>query len=38
MKKKLAEVWELMGMKYGCKLIEDVAVEIKKLCVINDLP
>ena len=36
--KKLAEAWELMGTEYGRKLIEDVAVEIKKLCIINDLP
>lgn len=36
--KKLAESWELMGTEYGRKLIEDVAVEIKKLCIINDLP
>lgn len=26
------------GTEYGRKLIEDVAVEIKKLCIINDLP
>jgi len=36
--KKLAEAWELMGTEYGRKLIEDVAVEVKKLCIINDLP
>lgn len=36
--KKLAEAWELMGTEYGRKLIEDVAIEIKKLCIINDLP
>ncbi len=36
--KKLAEAWELMGTEYGRKLIEDVAVELKKLCIINDLP
>lgn len=36
--KKLAEAWELMGTEYGRKLIEDVAVEIKKLCIINELP
>ena len=36
--KKLSEAWELMGTEYGRKLIEDVAVEIKKLCIINDLP
>ncbi len=36
--KKLAEAWELIGTEYGRKLIEDVAVEIKKLCIINDLP
>lgn len=36
--KKLADSWELMGTEYGRKLIEDVAVEIKKLCIINDLP
>jgi len=35
--KKLAEAWELMGTEYGRKLIEDVAVEIKKLCIINEL-
>jgi len=36
--KKLAEAWELMGTEYGRKLIEDVAVEIRKLCIINELP
>ena len=36
--KKLAEAWELMGTEYGRKLIEDVAVEVKKLCIINNLP
>jgi len=36
--KKLAESWELIGTEYGRKLIEDVAVEVKKLCIINDLP
>ncbi|ALM76221.1 hypothetical protein [Thermococcus barophilus] len=36
--KKLGEAWELMGTEYGRKLLEDVAVEIKKLCIINDLP
>jgi|GEM_PF-2846910 hypothetical protein len=36
--KKLALAWELMGTEYGRKLIEDVAVEIKKLCIINELP
>lgn len=35
---KLAEAWELIGTEYGRKLIEDVAVEIKKLCIINELP
>jgi hypothetical protein len=35
---KLAEAWELMGTEYGRKLIEDVAIEVKKLCIINDLP
>ncbi len=36
--KKLAESWGPMGAEYERKLIEDVAVEIKKLCIINDLP
>jgi len=27
-----------MGIEYGRKLIEDVALEIKKLCIIKDLP
>lgn len=36
--RKLAESWQLMGTEYGRKLLEDIAEEIKKLCIINDLP
>jgi len=27
-----------MGTEYGRKLIEDAAIEIKKLYIVNDLP